>query len=62
MVFNRVYRLEIQSVKLIFSIGFVNYCPTNLLFSLVSSPPPPPPCCNKYSTVYCKGGGGSKGS
>ncbi len=27
LVFNRVYRLEIQSVMLVFSISFVNFCP-----------------------------------
>jgi hypothetical protein len=60
LVFNRVYILEIKSVMLVFSTGFVNYCP--LTFSLVSSPSPPPtlPCVNKY-TLYmytvCKGGG-----
>ncbi len=26
-----IYRLEIQSVMLVFSTGFVNYCPFNLL-------------------------------
>ncbi len=26
LVFNRVYKLEIQSVMLAFSTGFVNYC------------------------------------
>jgi hypothetical protein len=31
LVFNRVCRLEIQSVMLVFSTGFVNYCPSNLL-------------------------------
>ena len=55
LVFHRVYRLEIQSVMLVFLTGFVNYCHSNLL--LVSSPP----CVNKY-TVYtstvCKGGYG----
>jgi hypothetical protein len=30
-VFNRVYRLEIQSAMLVFSTGCVNYCPSNLL-------------------------------
>jgi hypothetical protein len=48
LVFNGVYRLEIQSVMLVFSTGFVNYCP-----------PSPPPNVKKY-TVYtytvCKGG------
>jgi hypothetical protein len=31
LVFNRVYRLELQSVMLVFSTAFVNYCPSNLL-------------------------------
>jgi hypothetical protein len=31
LVLNRVYSLEIQSVMLVFSIGFVNYGPSNLL-------------------------------
>ncbi len=31
LVVIRVYRLEIQSVMLVFSTGFVNYCPSNLL-------------------------------
>jgi hypothetical protein len=31
MVFNGVYRPEIQLVMLVFSTGFVNYCPSNLL-------------------------------
>jgi hypothetical protein len=58
LVFNRVYRREIQSVMLVFSTGFVNYCPST--FCLIRSPPPCLPCVNKY-TVYtytvCKGGG-----
>jgi hypothetical protein len=29
--FNRVYRLEIQSVMLVFSTPLVNLCPSNLL-------------------------------
>ncbi len=29
--FIRVYRLEIQSVMLVFSTSFVNYCPSNLV-------------------------------
>jgi hypothetical protein len=62
LVFKRVYRLEIQSVMLVFSTSFVNYYPYNLLnFSLISSPPLP--CVNKYSIMYVnkytmrKGGG-----
>jgi hypothetical protein len=31
MLFNRVDRLEIQSVMLVFSTGFMNYCPSNLV-------------------------------
>jgi hypothetical protein len=32
VVFTGVYiRLEIQSVMLVFSTGYVNYCPSNLL-------------------------------
>ncbi len=36
---------------LVFSTGFVNYCPSNLLSGLLSRPPSPLPCVNKYS-VY----------
>jgi hypothetical protein len=54
MVFNRAYRLEIQSVMLVFStqlcellpLCFVNYCPSNLLSC---SPPIPPFSKSKYS-------------
>jgi hypothetical protein len=31
LVFYRVYGLEIQSVMLVFSVGFVQHCPSNLL-------------------------------
>jgi hypothetical protein len=31
LVFNGVYMLEIQSVMLVFSTGFVNYSTSNLL-------------------------------
>jgi hypothetical protein len=30
LVLYRVYKLKIQSVMLIFSTGFVSYCPSNL--------------------------------
>jgi hypothetical protein len=30
LAFSRVYRLEIQSVMMVFSTAFVNYCPSNL--------------------------------
>jgi hypothetical protein len=36
LVFSRVYRLEILSVMLVFSIGFVNYCPSNPSLSAIS--------------------------
>jgi hypothetical protein len=60
LVFNRVYRLEMQSVTLAFSTSFVNYCPSNLLSGYQSPPLPLLPCVKKY-TVYtytgCEGGG-----
>jgi hypothetical protein len=43
LVFNKVNRLKIQLVKLVFS--------TPLTFSLVHLPPPPP-CVNKYMGMY----------
>jgi hypothetical protein len=46
LVFIRVYRLEIQSVMLVFSTPLLNYCPS-LTFSLVDIPPPLP-YVNKY--------------
>ena len=36
----RVYRLEIQSVMLAFSTGFVSDCPSNLLSRKLSPPLP----------------------
>ncbi len=53
------YRLEIQSVMLVFSTQLCKLLP--LSFSLwFNSPPPLPPCVIKY-TLYtdtvCKGGG-----
>ncbi len=62
LVFNRVYRLEIQSVMMVFSPGFMNYYPSNLLS--VCSSPTPLPIVNKYEVysihvyVQCVGGGG----
>jgi hypothetical protein len=52
--------LELQSVTLVFSTSFVNYCPTNLL----SGSPTPPLPNQSQSTVYTdsvwlgRGGGG----
>ncbi len=37
-VFIRVYRLELQSVVLVFSTGFVNYCPSPLFFASALPP------------------------
>jgi hypothetical protein len=64
LVFNRVYRLEIQSVMLVFLTPLVKYCSSNLL---TSSPPPSSPlfpvrlstglCFIQYVTM---GGGGGR--
>ncbi len=59
--FNRFYRLEIQSVMLVISTGFMNYCPCNLLSDQLS----PPSLCEQvyYIHVYTVvRGGGSMGS
>jgi hypothetical protein len=60
LVFNRVYRIEIQSVMLVFSTPLVNYRLSKLL---TGSPPTPPPFPVWISTgvcIYtvCNGGGG----
>ncbi len=47
--FNRVYRLVIQSVMLIFLTGFVKYCPYNLFFCLVLPTSPVWICIHVYS-------------
>jgi hypothetical protein len=59
LVFNRFYRLEIQSFMLVFSTPIVNQRPSNLLTgSPTSLPPPcPPPCIH----TMCNGGGGGGG-
>jgi hypothetical protein len=57
-MFNRVYRLEIQSVMLVFSTPPVNCCSST--FSMTSPTPPPLPKVNvhvQYS-VWLWGGGG----
>ncbi len=57
LVFNRILRLDIQSIMLVFSTPLVKYCPCNLL----SGSPPPPPRVNKSIYVfiqYVTGGGG----
>jgi hypothetical protein len=47
LVFNRVYRLETQSVMLVFSTPLVDYI-APLTFSLVHPPPTHPlPCMSK---------------
>jgi hypothetical protein len=48
LVFNRVYRLEIQSVMLVFSTPLVNLRPST--FSPVHTPTLP--CVNKYRTIH----------
>ncbi len=57
LVYSRVYRLDIQSIMLVFSTGFVNNCPFNRLSGKLS--PLPPFLCEKVYTVYtytvCKG-------
>ncbi len=56
-MFIRVYRLEVQSVMLVFSNQLCELLPYNLLSGSII--PPPLPCVNKF-TVYtytvCKGG------
>jgi hypothetical protein len=55
-VFNRVYRLEIQSVMLWFSTPLVNCCPCT--FSLTSPAPPTLPKVNvQYVQTVWRGGG-----
>jgi hypothetical protein len=55
---NRVYRLEIQSVMLVFSTPLVNYRPSNLLPG--SPPPPSSPSLgeNVQGYIQCVTGGG----
>jgi hypothetical protein len=56
LVFNRVYRLEIQSVLLVFSIPPVNCCPST--FYLTSPTPPLLPKVNvQYIQTVCGCGG-----
>jgi hypothetical protein len=57
LVFYRVYRLEVQSVMLVFSTPLVNCCPST--FSLI--PPPLPPFSKLTYSVRLWGGGGGGG-
>jgi hypothetical protein len=62
-VFIRLYRLEIQSVMLVFSTQLWNCGPSNRLFGLTlpTSPPPPVPYVNRkkmYARIQCVGGVG----
>ncbi len=50
LVFNRVYRLEIQSVMLVFSAPLVNQRPSNLVTGSLN--PSSLPCVNKYTGMY----------
>ncbi len=54
LVFNRVYRLEMQSVMLVFSTPLVNCCLST--FSLSSLTPPPLPKVNEQY-IQAVGGG-----
>jgi hypothetical protein len=57
LAFSRVYRLEIQSVMLVFSAPLVNCCPST--FSLTSpNPPPPQKKVNVHRQCVAGGGGG----
>jgi hypothetical protein len=47
LVFNRDYRLEIQSVMLVFSTGFVKHCLSNLLLA-----PPPLSLCELVGCTH----------
>jgi hypothetical protein len=56
LVINRVYRLEIQSVILVFSDPLVNCCPST--FSLTYPTPPTLPKVNvQYMQTVCDCGG-----
>ncbi len=59
LAFNRVYRLEIQSIMLVFSTPLVNHCPSNLL----TGSAPPPLLIRKGLCIYtvCNGGGEGSG-
>jgi hypothetical protein len=64
-MFTRVYRLEIQSVMMVFSAPLVNYCPST--FSMTSPTPSPPSQSQRtiqYIQAVCglEGGGGERGS
>ncbi len=50
-VFTIVYRLEIQSVMLVFSTQFCDCCRFKLSGSTL--PPSPLPCVNKYTVYTC---------
>ncbi len=57
LVLYRVYRLEIQSVMLVFSTPLVNQCPSTI-FSSSPHPPSPLSCVNKCSVYVTEGGRG----
>jgi hypothetical protein len=61
-VFIRVYRLEIQSAKLVFRHSFVNCCLSPLLSGWALPPPPFPVLINiLYTRIQCVCGGGGCG-
>ncbi len=59
-VFNRVYRLDIQSVMLVFSTQLYELLPLKPSFWLTLPTPPPPSLCQStvYSDSVWLGGGG----
>jgi hypothetical protein len=59
LVFNRVHRLEIQSVMMVFSTSIVNWRPSNLLTGLTLPPPFPVLIFTGVGiNTVCNGGGG----
>jgi hypothetical protein len=51
LLLNRVYKLEIQSVLLVFLTSFVNYCPSIFVSGKL---PPALPFVNKYTILYTR--------
>jgi hypothetical protein len=58
MVFNRVYRLEIQSVMLVFSTPLVNCCPSTFSLTYPTTLPLLPKVNVYTGSVWLWGGGG----
>ncbi len=58
LVFGRVYRLEVQSVMLVFSIPLVNCCPSTFSLTSPATPPFPKETYITYRQCVAVGGGG----